>query len=135
MLKSILTTSFRNLIRNRSFSIINMVGLSVSMSLALLIILVIKEQYGFDKFHKDADRIYRVMIAQRMLHGEKAQVKDEQGKTAVHTPELVSRIFNEELDRILRELPAGSDKTVGEKYREARKIGERMIVQGEFDPV
>ena len=81
------------------------------------------------------DRIYRVMIAQRMLHGEKAQVKDEQGKTAVHTPELVSRIFNEELDRILRELPAGSNKTVGEKYREARKIGERMIVQGEFDPV
>ena len=81
------------------------------------------------------DRIYRVMIAQRMLHGKKANVVDEQGNSVLHTPELVTKIFNEELDRILRELPAGTDGKIADKYREARNIGERMIVQGEFDPV
>jgi putative ABC transport system permease protein len=60
MLKSILTTAMRNIIRNRSFSLINMIGLSVSMSLALLVILLIREQYAYDNFHRDADRIYRV---------------------------------------------------------------------------
>lgn len=60
MFKSILTTAFRNILRNRSFSLINLVGLSISMSLALLIILVIREQYSFDAFHQDAERIYRI---------------------------------------------------------------------------
>jgi putative ABC transport system permease protein len=60
MFKSILTTALRNILRNRSFSLINLIGLSISMSLALLIILVIREQYSFDKFHKDKDRIYRI---------------------------------------------------------------------------
>jgi putative ABC transport system permease protein len=60
MFKSIITTALRNIFRNRSFSLINMIGLSVSMSLALLVILVVREQYTYDNFHHDADRIYRV---------------------------------------------------------------------------
>ena len=60
MFKSILTTALRNILRNRSFSLINLIGLSISMSLALLIILVIREQYSFDQFHNDDDRIYRI---------------------------------------------------------------------------
>ena len=60
MLKSILTTALRNIIRNKSFSIINLIGLSVSMSLGMLIILIVKEQLTFDNFHQDSDRIYRV---------------------------------------------------------------------------
>ncbi|NJM24439.1 MAG: ABC transporter permease, partial [Bacteroidia bacterium] len=60
MLKSIFITSLRNILRHRAFSLINMVGLAVSMSLALLIIMVVQEQFTFDNFHHDADRIYRV---------------------------------------------------------------------------
>jgi putative ABC transport system permease protein len=60
MLRSIIITAFRNIIRNRSFSFINLFGLSVGMSLGLLIIMVIKEQYSFDSFHYDDDRIFRV---------------------------------------------------------------------------
>ncbi|MBK5278327.1 MAG: ABC transporter permease [Bacteroidia bacterium] len=60
MLKSMIITAFRNIFRNRSFSLINLVGLSVSMSLGMLIILIVKEQYTFDNFHRDVDRIYRV---------------------------------------------------------------------------
>lgn len=60
MLKNIFTTALRNILRNRTFSLINLIGLSVSMSLGMLIILIVKEQYTFDNFHSDADRIYRV---------------------------------------------------------------------------
>jgi putative ABC transport system permease protein len=60
MFRSIITTAFRNIARNKSFSFINLFGLSVGMSLGLLIIMVIKEQYAFDSFHYDSDRIFRV---------------------------------------------------------------------------
>ena len=68
MLKNIVITSLRNFFRNKTFSLINLIGLSVSMSLSLLIITVIKEQYSFDNFHKDSDRVYRVNT--RLLHSE-----------------------------------------------------------------
>ncbi|MDL5051545.1 ABC transporter permease [Oscillatoria amoena NRMC-F 0135] len=60
MVRSILITAIRNLYRHRTFSIINLAGLSVSMSLGLLIILIIKSQFNFDTFHSDSDRIYRI---------------------------------------------------------------------------
>lgn len=60
MFRSILLTALRNIRRNLSFSIINLVGLSVSMSLGLLIILIVKDQYSFDTFHADSDRVYRI---------------------------------------------------------------------------
>ena len=60
MLKSIFTTAVRNILRNRTFSLINLIGLSVGMSLSLLIITIVKEQYAFDNFHNSAERIYRV---------------------------------------------------------------------------
>lgn len=60
MLKNILITSLRNFFRNRIFSLINLIGLSVSMSLGMLIIMIIKDQFAFDNFHKDSDRIYKV---------------------------------------------------------------------------
>lgn len=60
MLRSIIVTAFRNIVRNRSFSLINLFGLSVGMSLGLLIIMIIKEQYSFDSFHNDTERIIRV---------------------------------------------------------------------------
>ncbi len=60
MLKSILNSGLRHILRNRSFSLINLLGLSVSMSLGLLIIVLVKGQFAFDKFHSDPERIYRI---------------------------------------------------------------------------
>ena len=44
-------------------------------------------------------------------------------------------MFDQELDRILRELPAGADLAVIEKYRAARDISELLIRNQEFDPI
>jgi malate synthase len=81
------------------------------------------------------DRIYRLMIAQRIRHREKQVVVDSKGNAVAHTPEFVSQLFDQELNRILRELPASTDESAVEKYREARQISELMIQNGEFDPI
>lgn len=77
------------------------------------------------------DRIYRLMIAQRIKHAETVEILDEQGKAVKHTPEFVSRIFDEELDRLLSETPPDAHETL----REARRISEEMIVKGQHDPI
>lgn len=69
MFKSIITTAIRNMIRNKSFSIINLTGLSVSMSLAMLIIIIVRESYTFDNFHQHAARIYRVNTMAHRVEG------------------------------------------------------------------
>jgi len=81
------------------------------------------------------DRIYRLMIAQRMLHKDSASVVDENGEPVRHTHELVSGLFDEELQRIIPELPPESDDAAVGKYRDARKISEEMIDSGHFDPI
>jgi malate synthase len=52
-----------------------------------------------------------------------------------HTPEFVSELFDEELNRILRELSAEAPPEAIEKYRAARRVSEEMIARGEFDPI
>ena len=81
------------------------------------------------------DRIYRLMIAQRLLHRDAVEITDEAGRPVRHTPELITQLFDEELSRIISELPPGTPAEVSETDRAARQISEQMIVRGEFDPV
>jgi malate synthase len=81
------------------------------------------------------DRIYRLMIAQRVLHRDLVRVEDEQGQAVKHTPEMITQVFDEELDRLLRELPTSATPEELECFRRAREISEAMIVNGEFNPV
>ena len=60
MIKHYFKTAWRNLFRQRSNSIINIGGLSIGMAAAVLIFLWVKNEFGFDNYHKDADNIYRV---------------------------------------------------------------------------
>jgi malate synthase len=80
------------------------------------------------------DRIYRLMIAQRVLHRDLVSVTDEQGQTVKHTPQFITHLFDEELDRLLKALPAEAAPEEAERFRRAREISEAMIVNGEFNP-
>jgi hypothetical protein len=62
MLKSYLLTAFRNLLRNRVFAFINISGLSIGISAALVIFLIVQYEFSFDTFHPDAASIYRVVV-------------------------------------------------------------------------
>jgi malate synthase len=80
------------------------------------------------------DRIYRLMIAQRVRHRDAVRILDENGQPVPHTPEFITKLFDEELDRILRELPAGTPAETGTQFKQARALSEQMIVTGEFNP-
>ncbi len=80
------------------------------------------------------DRIYRLMIAQRTMHRDKVKIMDGENEVE-HTPELITSLFDEELEKIVAKLPEEIRETERERYSEARRIGEDMILSGEFDPI
>jgi malate synthase len=80
------------------------------------------------------DRIYRLMIAQRLNHSSGVEILDDAGAPVRHTPELVSRIFDEELERLLDEPANAKDPEAAATLREARKMSEEMVRQHEFNP-
>jgi malate synthase len=67
------------------------------------------------------DRIYRLMIAQRIRHG-------------MHAAADVTRFFDEELEKLLAE-PAAHDPAEAAKFNEARRQSETMITDGYHDPI
>ncbi len=58
MIKNYLKIAFRNLLKNKGFSFINILGLAVGMASAILIILWINYEVTYDQFHEKKDRIY-----------------------------------------------------------------------------
>jgi putative ABC transport system permease protein len=60
MLKNSLLLFLRNLRRQRFFSIVNLLGLCVSLTTTVLIYVYVRYEYSFDNFHPDIDRMYRV---------------------------------------------------------------------------
>jgi putative ABC transport system permease protein len=61
MLKNYLKITFRTLFRQKSFSFINITGLSVGIACCIFIFLYVQHETSFDSFHKDADRIFRIV--------------------------------------------------------------------------
>lgn len=61
MIRNYLKIAFRNLARNKVFSFINIFGLGLSMSVCLLVIIHVKDQLSYDKFHPQPDRTYRII--------------------------------------------------------------------------
>ena len=60
MIKNYFKTAWRNLWRSKMTSIINITGLSVGMTAAVMIFLWVQNEMSFDNYHKDAGRIYRL---------------------------------------------------------------------------
>lgn len=81
------------------------------------------------------DRIYRLMIAQRIQHRDQIEIFDSDGVNVSHTPELVTSIFNEELEKLIAEANSNAATESVETIIEARRQSEGMITNGEFDPV
>jgi putative ABC transport system permease protein len=62
MIKNYFITAFRNFWRDKAFSVINVMGLSIGISAALVIFLIVYYEFGYDKFQPGGDRIYRIVI-------------------------------------------------------------------------
>ena len=80
------------------------------------------------------DRIYRLMIAQRLNHSSSIEIVDEAGTPVRHTPEFVSRLFDEELEKLLSEAADAGRPETAASLRKARQVSEEMIRRHEFNP-
>ena len=66
MLNNYIKTTFRNLIRSKGYTVINILGLAIGLSASILILLFIVNELSYDKFFKDSERIYRIAVKGRM---------------------------------------------------------------------
>ncbi|MDX1285534.1 MAG: ABC transporter permease, partial [Draconibacterium sp.] len=87
MFKNFIKTAIRNLLRNKFYSLINIVGLGIGITACILIMLYVQSETSYDKFHENVDRIYRVNLS--------AVLSDENIDQAVTNPPLAGAMQNE----------------------------------------
>src|SRR6202046_1618516 len=61
MLKNFFTIAWRNLWKNKAYAGINILGLSLGIGCSILIFTLVSYHLSFDNFHRDKDRIFRVV--------------------------------------------------------------------------
>src|SRR6266487_2931799 len=64
MIRNYLKTAWRNLWKNKSFSLINIMGLALGLTCSLLIMLWVNDEYKVDAFHKNGAQLYSVFEKQ-----------------------------------------------------------------------
>jgi putative ABC transport system permease protein len=65
MFRNYLKIAFRSLIKQRVYTIINVLGLSVGIASCLLIVMFVRDEFSYDKFHSNADNIYKVVLERK----------------------------------------------------------------------
>src|SRR5690242_1212197 len=83
MFKNYFKTTFRNLWKNKTFSVINIMGLALGLACSLLIMLWVNDEYKVDAFHKNGKQLYSVFERQfrdgkvDAFHGTPGVLADE----------------------------------------------------------
>lgn len=70
MFKNYFKIAYRNLWKNKTFSIINITGLALAMACSLALFIIVKSEFSFDTFHTHPDRIYRIVSEIRYPGGK-----------------------------------------------------------------
>ncbi|POY38564.1 ABC transporter permease [Solitalea longa] len=91
MLRNYFKIAFRNLLRNKGFSFINISGLAMGMASAILILMWIQHEFSYDKFHEKKDRIYQMW--NRSVFDGKLQSWD-------FTPKVLGKTLKQEMPDI-----------------------------------
>jgi putative ABC transport system permease protein len=81
MLKNYFKTAFRNLRRNKAFSILNILGLATGIATCLVIWLFVQNEWSYDRYNKKADRMVRVVFRGK-FQGEKLNEANVMGPVA-----------------------------------------------------
>jgi putative ABC transport system permease protein len=85
MFKNYLKIALRNLKKQKNYSFINIAGLALGMSCSLLVLLFVFHEMSYDKFHENADRIFRIIDVHRESTG---------------TPAILSKVLLEECPEV-----------------------------------
>ena len=60
MIRNYLLSLYRNISRNKFYSVLNIVGLSIGLAAAILILLYVQDELSYDKYHEQHENIYRI---------------------------------------------------------------------------
>lgn len=82
MIKNYLIVTFRNLFRNKAFSVINVVGLAFGISCSLLTLLWVLDEVNMDAFHANSERLFRVLENQSYTDGKTLTTNSTPGPMA-----------------------------------------------------
>jgi len=74
MLRNYIITVLRNLVRQKIYSFINILGLSIGLACFILIMLWVSDELGYDRFHENANHLYRIYEKQYYSGGEEFKV-------------------------------------------------------------
>ncbi|MGD9158242.1 MAG: ABC transporter permease [Desulfobacteraceae bacterium] len=98
MLKNYFTIAINNLLKNKLYSAINIIGLAVGLSACIVIALYVKNEFSYDKQWNDADRIYRV-TSQLKLPGKKPSLYSDAPLQAMP---LLEELFKDKIEQSAR---------------------------------
>ena len=120
MIKNYFKIAFRNLLRYKGFSFINIFGLATGIACSMLIFLFVRDEVSYDRFHKNAENIYRVV--KDFVNDDGSRLPDATTPPAV-APAIQKEI--PEVEKVTRVFPGwGRDFLI--KY-EDKKILEQNL--------
>jgi len=93
MFRNYLIISFRNTLKNKWFSLLNIAGLAVGMACFILILMFVQFEMSFDRFHERSDRIFRVISRNTAREPDVTEYSE-------HTPELLAELLAAEFPEI-----------------------------------
>ena len=106
MLKNYLKIAFRILRRYRAYSFINIVGLAIGMACCLLILAYVRHELSYDRYHKNASQIYRV-VEELDLAGKKTHM--------AITPAPFAPAMDNDLEEVVHAVRFMSSRNIGDK--------------------
>jgi len=96
MLKNYLVIFFRNMKRQKAFNLINFTGMTAGLTSFLLILLFVRFEFSFDRYHEHADSLYRIIVDTHEFYRGKDQVSVTPAGLAAalkeELPEVVSAV-------------------------------------------
>jgi putative ABC transport system permease protein len=117
MIKNYFKTAWRNLMKSKVFSFINILGLTIGITVCMMIFLFVMNEFSVDNFHKNGDHIYRVM-REFKIEGKSNSVAYLSGPYA---PALLND-FKDEIKKAVRVSPTDNLVTIGNTSFHEKKV-------------
>jgi putative ABC transport system permease protein len=113
MLKSLLLVALRNVKRDKWYSLLNILGLTIGLTFSLFLIFYVRDELSFDRYHANADRIYRI-------NGYAKEPEKDEMKWAVTQFPLGPTLQQDfpEVEQATRFIPAG---------KQVFKVGDNQL--------
>ena len=130
MIKKYFIITIRNILKQKNYSLINIIGLAIGIAGFIFIVLYITDELSYDRYHENADNIYRVCRLYRPQSTPNTNIQDEDAATCSFplAPALqedypdkvknIVRFFNLQLSKVLIEYE--KDENTIKKFNEKR---------------